>query len=814
MASRYLRLWGADHTYRLLIENMNEGAIVLDDDGVILYCNRRFAEMIKFPLEKVIGTPISARVAPQSKTQFQELMRAVHYDKCHMEVYFAAGKGAPVPVYLSTSRQVSGNATEHTFIVVTDLTKINIQKTMEERLILEASVFTNAREGIVITAPNGKIIDVNEAFTRITHYRRNEVLGKNPRFLCASRQDKYFFVAMWRELVKTHHWEGEVWSQRKNGEEYPVMLNISSLHDANGNIRQFMGLISDITTIKEHQNELEHMAHYDALTRLPNRVLLADRLQLGMMQMLRRWQHLAVVFLDLDQFKSVNDTYGHETGDQLLISLATVMKRALREGDTLCRLGGDEFVAVLLDLEGDTHAACETTITRLLSAAANPVQIGDHLIQVSASLGITFYPQAEEIGADQLIRQADQAMYQAKQAGKNRYHVFDADVDRCVRGHHESLERIQRALIENEFVLYYQPKVNMRTGEVVGAEALIRWQHPDKGLLPPEAFLPVIESHPLIVEIGEWVIDSALSQISIWQAEGLSMHVSVNISARQLQQEDFVSRLRSLLALHAEVSPGDLELELLETSALEDLIWVSHVIDQCRKLGLLFTLDDFGTGYSSLTYLKRLSVSQIKIDQSFVQNMLNDPDDLSILEGIISLANAFHRQAIAEGVETVEHGTLLLQLGCELAQGFGIARPMPAHELPQWYASWCPDPAWLHLGPVSSKVLPLILARVEHCSILRTISNELIAEAEIQPLNHQHCHFGRWLDAEDQACLWLNPAFQAVKKSHCQFHDIAGELFELRSHGLNVEARNRLDAFKGTSDSLLEQLKRLETEIK
>lgn len=700
-------LIGADHTYRLLIENMNEGALVLNDGGVILYCNRRFAGLIRMPLEKVIGSLIDAWVAPQSKRQLQELRSRVHHDKHHEELFFAVSDGPPVPVYLSLHRQISAGMPEQTFLVVTDLTEINLQKKAEERLTLEASVFTHAREGIMITAPNGNIIDVNDAFTRITHYCREEVLGRKPHFLCTDHHGEDFFAAIWRDLIEAHHWEGEVWSQRKHGEAYPVMLNISSLRDANGNIRQFMGLMTDITAIKEHQKELEHLAHYDALTQLPNRVLLADRLQMGMVQMQRRMRHLAVVFLDLDHFKHVNDTYGHETGDQLLISLTTSMKRALREGDTLCRLGGDEFVAVLLDLDDDTHQSCEPTIARLLGAVANPLQVGDHLIQVSASLGITFYPQAEDIAADQLIRQADQAMYQAKQAGKNRYHVFDAEVDRWLRGQHESVERIQRALIDNEFVLHYQPKVNMRTGEVIGAEALIRWQHPEQGLLSPNEFLPVIEDHPLMVEVGEWVIDSALTQLGLWHAAGLPMQVSVNISARQLQHADFVGRLRGLLAMHAEVNPADLELELLETSALEDLVWVSHIIDQCRQLGLLFTLDDFGTGYSSLTYLKRLPVTQIKIDQSFVQNMLNDPDDLSILEGVIGLANAFHRQAIAEGVETVAHGTLLLQLGCELGQGFGIAHPMPAHELPQWCATWFPDPAWLNLSPVNPIVRPL-----------------------------------------------------------------------------------------------------------
>jgi EAL domain-containing protein (putative c-di-GMP-specific phosphodiesterase class I) len=288
-------------------------------------------------------------------------------------------------------------------------------------------------------------------------------------------------------------------------------------------------------------------------------------------------------------------------------------------------------------------------------------------------------------------------MYQAKLAGKNRFHFFDAAQDSSMRVHHESLERIRLALGQGEFVLHYQPKVNMHSGQVVGAEALIRWQHPEKGLLAPAAFLPVIEDHPLAVNVGEWVIDTALTQIEVWRSAGLDLPVSVNIGARQLQQTDFVQRLKAILAQHPNINPAQLELEVLETSALADIAQVSQVIEACAQIGVKFALDDFGTGYSSLTYLKRLRVALLKIDQSFVRDMLDDPDDLAILQGVIGLADAFKREVIAEGVETVAHGTALLQLGCELAQGYGIARPMPPEQLPAWTATWEPDVAWCEL---------------------------------------------------------------------------------------------------------------------
>lgn len=444
---------------------------------------------------------------------------------------------------------------------------------------------------------------------------------------------------------------------------------------------------------RKHQAQLEHIARYDILTNLPNRSLLADRLSQAMLQCNRSQQSLAVAFLDLDGFKAVNDLHGHEVGDKLLIALSLRMKEALRESDTLARFGGDEFVAVLTNLVNVED--CEPLLERLLLAASKAVTVGDVVLNVSASVGVTFYPQ-DDVNADQLIRHADQAMYVAKESGKNRYHIFDTHQDDAVKDQRESLEAIRNALDHHQFVLHYQPKVNMQTGKVIGFEALIRWQHPERGLLNPIEFLPVIEHHAMMVEMGEWVIDTALTQINQWQGLGhnLLVSISVNIAALQLQQSDFADRLAILLAAHPDVEPRYLELEVLETSALGDVQHVSTNMNSCIALGVSFALDDFGTGYSSLTHLRRLPTNLIKIDQSFVRDMLTDPDDLAIVEGVIALAKSFKREVIAEGVETIAHGTALLQLGCELAQGYGIARPMPAADIPEWVNDWKPDKAW------------------------------------------------------------------------------------------------------------------------
>jgi diguanylate cyclase (GGDEF)-like protein len=570
----------------------------------------------------------------------------------------------------------------------------------------------------------------------------------------------------------------------------------------------FVTLYMDVTSARRHQRELEHMAHFDALTGLPNRVLLADRLRQGMAQVQRRGQQLAVAYLDLDGFKRVNDTRGHQVGDQMLLQLSNRMKQVLRDGDTLARVGGDEFVVVLLDLNEFDDSL--PMIRRLLTAADSTVVLAEHELRVSASVGVTLFPQHQEVDAEQLLRQADQAMYQAKQAGKNRYHVFDAEQDRSLRGQFESLQRLREALVQNEFVLYYQPKVNMRTGTVIGAEALIRWQHPELGLLAPGVFLPLIDDHPLAIDVGQWVIETALAQMSTWRVAGLHLPVSVNVGARQLQCVGFVDNLRLALAAHPGLDPSDLLLEVLETSALEDMARVTEVMQQCRAMGVHYALDDFGTGYSSLTYLKRLPVSQLKIDQSFVRDMLDDPDDLSILVGVLDLSASFHRQVIAEGVETVAHGQMLLRLGCDLAQGYGIARPMPAQELPAWASTWQGDSQWRGVAAVSRHDLPLLFAGAEHRAWVVALEAFLKGEREgTLPLDSHRCHVGQWLDSGGLAQHTGRPAAATITALHQQVHDLAQQLCALKAQGQVQVALQQLPDLLALRDELLDQLRSL-----
>lgn len=688
-------------------------------------------------------------------------------------------------------------------------TDITGRKAVEASLRLAGQVFTSAREGIMITDTSGRIVDVNDAFERITGFSRALVLGHRPNMLRSGHHSREFFSELWRSLRSKGHWYGEVWNRRRDGELFAAQMTIGAVSDEAGKVTHYVALFSDVTAQKEQQRQLERIAHFDALTGLPNRTLFSDRLAQAMAQASRRGGRLALAYIDLDGFKAVNDTYGHKAGDDLLVKIAQRMKDSLRDGDTVARLGGDEFVALLIDLP-DVQSSVPL-LMRLLEATSRPITTPLATLHVSGSVGVTFYPQESPIVADQLLRQADQAMYQAKLAGKNRYHVFDAELDRNVRGHHESLERVRIALDRREFVLHFQPQVNLRTGEVFGVEALVRWNHPEHGLLPPAAFLSEIENHPMIETLGAWVLESALDQVIAWRAAGLNLRVGVNVSAYELQKPDFLDRLRVLMARHGPAAKGVLELEVLETHALNDMDHVSAVIHQCAELGVQFALDDFGTGYSSLTYLKRLPAQMLKIDQVFVRDMLDDPDDLAILEGVLGLARAFRRRAIAEGVEHAEHGRMLLQLGCELAQGYAIARPMPAEAIPDWLATWRPDPAWQRVHADPETGLPLIYAGVEHRAWVKAVEDYVRGRRlQVPSIDPHQCRFGEWLeDAKNSRLYPMTSILELIEPLHAAVHRCANDILVAQSRGDNAGARDRLVELHALRDQLLAELNRL-----
>jgi len=544
---------------------------------------------------------------------------------------------------------------------------------------------------------------------------------------------------------------------------------------------EYAGIFTDITNSKKQQEILMKMAHYDVLTQLPNRVLLVDRFTQALAHCQRKENQLAVCFLDLDNFKPINDLHGHEAGDQLLIEVSERIKATIRDEDTVSRQGGDEFILLLGDFE--SFYQCEKMLTRLIESLSQPYLINNALLSISASIGVSLYPM-DNSDLDTLVRHADQAMYQAKRAGRNRYHLFNAKQNQLDIKKNIKFKEIESALFNNELCLYYQPKVNMATGKVFGAEALIRWNHPEKGLIPPLKFLPIIEGSELEIQVGTWVINEALNQIGKWKEQGIDLEVSINISSYHLQHATFIDDLEAAMSIYPKVHSKNIQLEILESSALSNLQVIRYVIKTCiDALGISIALDDFGTGYSSLTHVRNLPARTIKIDQSFVRDVLDDPNDYTIIDSVIGLANSFNRELIAEGVETTEQGLMLLIMGCNKAQGDGIAKPLPSLDFQRWLTDYVPNKEWIicanknHTKKENKiKVFRLTLAQW-HIHFEKNIQSKPSSINQWPILKRTKCHCGIWIKHARQEQLFEIHWLEELVIAHDAMHDIADDLY-------------------------------------
>jgi len=556
----------------------------------------------------------------------------------------------------------------------------NLEREVSERLRLAAEVFNNSLEGILVTDEYNAIVTVNRAFTLITGYAESEAIGNTPAMLASGHHDAAFFAAFWQALLRDGAWKGELWNQRKDGTVFPNWYSISVLRDATGRVLNYVAVFSDITERKETERKIAFLAHHDALTHLPNRVLLRDRFTQAHAQALRANTRIGILFLDLDNFKHVNDTYGHHAGDQLLINVVACLREEVRSLDTICRQGGDEFIVMLADLpHADVAARVAQNILRRLSG----VSIENHgYDSVSASIGIAFYPDDGQ-DFDVLLSKADSAMYEAKAAGKNSARFYTQQMNDEAMARNAMQIGLRQALAQQEFVLHYQPQVLLHTGAIVGLEALLRWTHPQRGPVPPAAFIPIAEDSGLIVPIGEWVLWEAARQGTEWLNDGLGeIPIAVNISALQFSRADFFGRVARILE-NSQFPPHLLELELTESILLKDVDTAFETIQKFKQLGVKLSIDDFGTGYSSLGYLKKIDVDKLKIDMSFVRDICDDPSDEAIVRAIIQMGKALDLRVIAEGVETAAQAQLLQSHGCHEAQGYWFGRPQAAAAIAQ-----------------------------------------------------------------------------------------------------------------------------------
>ncbi|RZT11104.1 PAS domain S-box-containing protein/diguanylate cyclase (GGDEF) domain-containing protein [Duganella sp. CF402] len=555
----------------------------------------------------------------------------------------------------------------------------------ESRLRIAATAFESS-EGMMVTDSRGMILKVNQAFTRITGYPPEETIGRTPAMLRSGRHDPAFYKAMWQIISRDDSWEGEIWNRRKNGEIYPEHLSIAAVRDEQGEITHYVGALTDITLSKAANDEIRNLAFYDPLTRLPNRRMLLERLRQVLAASNLHDNYGALVFIDLDNFKTLNDTLGHNVGDLLLQQVGARLQACIRQGDTVARLGGDEFVVLLERMSNDpleAAAQTETLGAKILEELNRPYLLGVHPCHSTPSLGATLFHQGKPSHPDELLMQADIAMYQAKQAGRNGMRFFDQQMQDAINAHVRMEEALRKAVELRQFELYYQVQVDQH-GYPSGAEALIRWIQSDGNCISPANFIPLAEESGLILQIGDWLLETACAQLRRWQSRPATAHLvlAINISAAQLHQSDFCERVQQQIRNFG-IDPGKLKLELTEGILLKNIEETISKMQLLKQFGLKFSLDDFGTGYSSLQYLKRLPLSQLKIDQSFVRDLVSNNNGQAIVSTIIAMAHSLQLDVIAEGVETHEQRSLLGKLGCHRYQGYLYGKPLPASQFQQ-----------------------------------------------------------------------------------------------------------------------------------
>jgi diguanylate cyclase (GGDEF)-like protein/PAS domain S-box-containing protein len=671
-----------------ILDNVMLG-VMFTREGRIVAVNRCCAEVLGHDSSALVGASLEAVVASDDYLETREAHFACmrRGESSCEERSFQRRDGSTVWFQVRGSALVPGRPEEGVFLVFTDITT---RREAEEKLRMSAAVLENIADGVVVVDLEGIIVAVNPAFTRITGYSESEVLGQHNSLRHSSRQDDAFYEAKCRTLHETGCWRGEQWNKRKDGEYYLEGLTLTGVCDDAGSVKYYVGVFSDITKARESQDELDRMAHYDLLTALPNRLLFHDRLRHAMVRSARSEQQLAVLFIDLDRFKDVNDTLGHHVGDELLKKVARTLAGRLRDGDTLARLGGDEFI-VLLENTGEDGA--RRVAAKLVAAFEQPFSVADNELFVTCSVGVSLFPQ-DSVDLNMLIRNADVAMYQAKALGRNGYQMYAAamSAEGAERLRLESL--LRRAIEKNEISLDYQPQFETAGGQMIGVEALARWYCPELGQVSPARFIPLAEEMGFISELGKWVLVEACRQMVRWSDAGLDVpKIAVNLSVRQFERGGIAAMVEGVLR-ETGLAPHRLQLEVTE-SVLMNTDDAMAYINELNRIGVGLAIDDFGTGYSSLAYLKKMPVHTLKIDRSFIKDISTDANDEAIAIAIIQLAKSLNLSVIAEGVETEDQASFLRKNGCTNVQGYLYGRPMTAAAI---LTGWGPDSQVIYAG--------------------------------------------------------------------------------------------------------------------
>ena len=647
--------------------------IITSLDGQIEYVNSKFVETSGHRSEDVVGkNPRLLKAGSESPEFYRRLWQTISSGREWEGEFVNQRKSGELyweSARISGIRDAEGNITHYLAIKE----EITARKQAEEQLRLAAKVFDTTSEAIMVTDANNVIKAINPGFTRITGFTQEDVIGKTPQLLSSGHHNAEFYAQMWTSLKDTGSWEGEIWNRRKSGENYPEWLSIATIRNDRNEVVEYVAVFSDITQRKKDEEKIRWQANYDPLTELPNRTLFFDRLSRALASAKRENWTCALLFIDLDRFKVVNDTLGHAMGDKLLRMVAMRLLNCVRDVDSVARHSGDEFTVILQHIGTANRAA--SIAEKILASLSESFDLDGREIFIGASIGITLYPlDGEDTTA--LMRNADLAMYQAKIAGRNMYRFFTSEINEQMLGRMRLEHDMRLAIERGQFILHYQPIVSLESGEIVAAEALVRWEHPEQGLLGPDRFISMAEETGLIGELGKWILREACTQARHWQVAGLPpLRMSVNLSNRQLHKGFNVAELEGLLS-EIGLEPQWLSLEITESLIMDDTSDVISLLHGIRQMGVGISIDDFGTGFSSLSYLKRLPITTLKIDKSFIDDIHRDPDDASLTEAIIGLARSFGLKVIAEGVETREQLAVLQSLQCDMVQGFFYSRPL------------------------------------------------------------------------------------------------------------------------------------------
>ncbi|TAN53144.1 MAG: EAL domain-containing protein [Methylococcaceae bacterium] len=670
----------AKEKFHNIVECANGAIFTISDGFIVETANPAATRLFGYSEAELVGTPIN-RLFPKLDSVIE---KSIKDDSEGFLIFHGKKKnGSIFPVELTFGGSQLHDR-QSWIVIAADLTyRIKI----EQGLKLMARVFDESYDAIIITDIAGTIVDVNASFTTITGYAKQEVLGQNPRMLKSDHHDLSFYQAMWQSIRKEGRWCGEVWDKRKNGEIYPKWLSISAVKDEEGQICNYVGIFTDMTARIETENKLRILAHFDQLTGLPNRTLFVEKLKWAIDLSDRSGQDTVLFFLDLDRFKIINDTLGHQAGDRLLCEVAKRLQKCIRKVDTVARLAGDEFTIILTNVK--EKGTVKKIAQKVLDSFAAPILLENREIYVTTSIGITRYP-ADGGDIDILLKNADTAMYHAKAAGKNRFEFYSGYMVQQVQDELDLELDLRKALENAEFLLYFQPLIDLGSGRLVGMEALIRWDHPQRGFISPMKFIPYAEKTDLILPIGAWVLERACQYLVNWQAEGWPpLKLSVNYSGRQLKQPNQHKIVKDILHKTG-VDPAYLNIELTESVIMEDAESSTQALQALKSIGLSISVDDFGTGYSSLSYLKRFPIDNLKIDRSFIRDITVDPDDEAIVSSIIAMAHALRLSVVAEGVETEQQLTMLREKRCDQAQGFYFCPPVSAEEVQHFIHTFQP----------------------------------------------------------------------------------------------------------------------------